>query len=77
MQQRAKLGSEHPNTLLTMNNLAFACQAAGKLDKALPLFEEAATGIPRIPIRNWFLRLGNLYDIVDCDHHSNSLNRSL
>jgi len=29
-----------PDTLQSMNNLALAYQAAGKLDLALPLFEE-------------------------------------
>jgi len=34
------LGNDHPVTLTSMNNLALAYQAAGKLDRALPLFEE-------------------------------------
>ena len=37
---KAKLGRDHPDTLTTMNNLALAYQAAGKLNLALPLFEE-------------------------------------
>ena len=37
---KAKLGPDHPDTLTSMNNLALAYQAAGKLDLALPLFEE-------------------------------------
>src|SRR5437868_2045826 len=37
---KAKLGPDHPHTLMSMNNLATAYQAAGKLDLALPLFEE-------------------------------------
>ena len=36
----AELSPDHPNTLASMNNLAGAYQAAGKLDLALPLFEE-------------------------------------
>ena len=45
---KAKLGPDHPDTLTSMNNLAAAYQAAGKMDKALPLFEEtlAKTGKP-------------------------------
>src|SRR5262249_51123527 len=35
-----KLGRDHPRTLVTMNNLALAYQAAGQLDKAVPLFEQ-------------------------------------
>ena len=38
--RQAKLGPEHPDTLESMNNLALAYRAAGKLDLALPLFEE-------------------------------------
>ena len=36
----AQLGPDHPDTLGSMNNLAEGYQAAGKLDRALPLFEE-------------------------------------
>ena len=54
--RKAKLGPDHPDTLLSMNNLALAYQAAGKLDLALPLFEETlklrkANSGPIIPIR--------------------------
>jgi tetratricopeptide (TPR) repeat protein len=38
---KARLGPEHPDTLATRNNLAGAYYAAGKLDQALPLCEEA------------------------------------
>ncbi len=41
MLMKAKLGPEHPHTINSMNNLAGAYQAAGKLDLALPLFEES------------------------------------
>ncbi len=37
---KAKLGPEHPDTLATMNDLAWAYKVAGKPDLALPLFEE-------------------------------------
>ncbi|MCL6503416.1 MAG: tetratricopeptide repeat protein [Pirellulales bacterium] len=37
----AKLGSEHPDTLGSMNNLAAAYQAASRLEEALALLEEA------------------------------------
>src|SRR5205823_2759271 len=40
----AKLGPEHPNTLLTMNNLANAYRATGRLGEALPLLEETLKG---------------------------------
>jgi tetratricopeptide (TPR) repeat protein len=45
--QVAKLGANHPNTLTTLNNLARAYQDAGQLPKALPLFEQAASGIEK------------------------------
>jgi tetratricopeptide (TPR) repeat protein len=38
--RKAKLGSDHPDTLTSMNNLAEGYRAAGKLDLALPLYEE-------------------------------------
>jgi eukaryotic-like serine/threonine-protein kinase len=37
--RRQHLGPEHPDTLSSMNNLALAYQAAGKLDLAIPLHE--------------------------------------
>ena len=37
---KAKLGPDHPDTLISMNNLAQGYQDAGQLDKALPLLEE-------------------------------------
>jgi tetratricopeptide (TPR) repeat protein len=37
---KAALGPEHPDTLTGMNGLAAAYHAAGKLDLALPLFEQ-------------------------------------
>jgi tetratricopeptide (TPR) repeat protein len=36
-----RLGPDHPDTLMSMNNLAVAYRAAGKPDRALPLLEEA------------------------------------
>jgi tetratricopeptide (TPR) repeat protein len=37
---KAKLGPDHPNTLISMNNLATGYRAAGKLSLALPLYKE-------------------------------------
>src|SRR5262249_38897415 len=39
-RRKAVLGSRHPDTLLTMNNLAVALKASGQVDKALPLYQE-------------------------------------
>lgn len=43
--QKAELGPDHPDTLVSMGYLAMGYQVAGRLAKALPLFNEAATGI--------------------------------
>ena len=39
--KKARLGPDHPDTLLSMNNLAGAYWQAKQLDKSIPLFEEA------------------------------------
>jgi eukaryotic-like serine/threonine-protein kinase len=39
--RKAKLGPEHPHTLVSMGNLAGAYWQAKQLDKSIPLFEEA------------------------------------
>lgn len=44
---KAKLGADHPNTLGSMNNLANAYRAAGRLYQALPLYEAAVRGVER------------------------------
>ncbi len=40
MLWKAKLGDKHLDTLTSMNNLANAYRAAGRLDRSLPLYEE-------------------------------------
>ena len=42
-----ELGADHPDTLTTLANLAWAYQAAGKLPEAIALYEGAATGIAK------------------------------
>jgi tetratricopeptide (TPR) repeat protein len=39
-KRKAKLGPDHPHTLISMNNLASAYQDSGQLAKAMPLYEE-------------------------------------
>jgi tetratricopeptide (TPR) repeat protein len=39
--QRGKLGSDHPDTLLTLDNLSTAYTSAGQPDRAIPLGEQA------------------------------------
>jgi hypothetical protein len=45
---RRLLGAEHPNTLTSGNNLASAYRAAGRLDEAIPLFEQILTDRRRL-----------------------------
>jgi eukaryotic-like serine/threonine-protein kinase len=57
------LGTEHPDTLTCMGNLALAYQAAGKLDLALPLFEETlklCKAKPGLDHRSMLLNMNNL-----------------
>jgi eukaryotic-like serine/threonine-protein kinase len=42
------LGGHHPATLMTLLELAMTYQDAGELDKALPLFQQAATGVEKL-----------------------------
>jgi len=42
------LGGHHPSTLLTLDSLGMAYQNDGKLDKALPLFQQAAAGVEKL-----------------------------
>ena len=42
------LGPDHPGTLTTRNNLAYAYRAAGQTAKAIPLFERTLTDRERI-----------------------------
>jgi serine/threonine protein kinase len=46
----ANLGPDHPDTLMSMNNLAQGYQDAGKLDLALPLYKET--------LKLWKTKLG-------------------
>ena len=42
------LGDDHPQTLASRNNLAYAYQAAGRLDEAIPLFEQVLADMRRV-----------------------------
>ena len=37
---KARRGPDHPDTLYALHNLAVSCSDAGRLDEAIPLFEE-------------------------------------
>ncbi|MFJ3304785.1 tetratricopeptide repeat protein, partial [Streptomyces sp. NPDC086549] len=42
------LGEDHPTTLTSRNNLAYAYHAAGDLDRAIPLYEQTLTDCLRV-----------------------------
>ena len=42
------LGADHPDTLITLSDLAVAYQDAGRAGKALPLFQQAAAGVEKL-----------------------------
>ena len=42
------LGAYHPYTIHTMHNLGLAYQAAGKPEKALAMFQQAAAGLEKL-----------------------------
>ena len=42
------LGPDHPDTLASRNNLAYAYQAAGDLGQAIPLYEATLTDRERV-----------------------------
>ena len=42
------LGDDHPQTLASRNNLAYAYYSAGRLDEAIPLYEQVAADSARI-----------------------------
>ena len=42
------LGADHPDTLLSRNNLAAAWQAAGDLGRAIPLYEQTLADRERV-----------------------------
>ncbi|RPF21461.1 tetratricopeptide repeat protein [Myceligenerans xiligouense] len=42
------LGTDHPDTLASRNNLAFAYQSVGNLQRAIPLFEATVTASERV-----------------------------
>ncbi|WP_369260051.1 tetratricopeptide repeat protein [Streptomyces sp. R35] len=41
-------GTDHPDTLTSRNNLAYAYQSAGNLDRAIPLYEQTLTDRVRV-----------------------------
>ena len=42
------LGEDHPDTLLSRNNLAYAYQVSGDVMRAMPLYEQALAGCLRV-----------------------------
>jgi tetratricopeptide (TPR) repeat protein len=71
----ATLGPDHPHTLQSMNNLAYGYRAAGKLDLALPLYQEAAAGMEKRRFQNEGAGaiVGNL---IDCHERLKQLDQA-
>ncbi|MCS6849664.1 MAG: tetratricopeptide repeat protein [Gemmataceae bacterium] len=63
--RQAQLGADHPDTLRSMNNLAGGYRDAGQLDKALPLFQEAAAGMERRRFRHQYAGW-TVNNLIDC-----------
>ncbi|SDN88753.1 tetratricopeptide repeat protein, partial [Lentzea jiangxiensis] len=42
------LGPDHPSTLMSRNNLAYAYQSVGDLGRAVPLYEATLTDCERV-----------------------------
>ena len=42
------MGEDHPNTLISRNNLASAYESAGRLNEAITLYEQVLTARTRI-----------------------------
>jgi hypothetical protein len=42
------LGADHPDTLTSQNNLAYAYESAGDLERAIPLYERTLTDCERV-----------------------------
>ena len=42
------LGPDHPDTLASRNNLAYAYKSAGRLDEAIPLYEQVLADSARV-----------------------------
>jgi len=42
------LGPDHPDTLTSRNNLAYAYKSAGQLDQAIPLYQATLTDCERV-----------------------------
>ena len=45
---RHVLGEDHPETLDSLNDMGFLLQKMGKLDEALPYYQEALEGMRRV-----------------------------
>ena len=60
--RRKSIGSEHPDTLVSILNMAMAYLAAGKPDLAAPLFKEAYPAAKKSPALSWVgMRLLDAY----------------
>jgi eukaryotic-like serine/threonine-protein kinase len=61
----AKLGADHPSSILSMSNLASGYRDTGKIDQALPLFQQAAAGMEKRNFKHEYApRIIN--NLIDC-----------
>ena len=63
--RKAKLGPDHPDTLVSMNNLANSYHDAGQNDRALKLYEEALALVKAKLGPNHPLTLVNMNNLAD------------
>src|SRR5262249_18942076 len=63
--RKARLGADHPDLIVPMNNLASAYRADGKLDRALPLFQEVALAVEKGRFEH-VEAYGMIVNLVDC-----------
>jgi tetratricopeptide (TPR) repeat protein len=77
-RREAKLGREHPDTLWTVANLGVNYKDAGRLNEAIPLFEEAHRASGRIPALRYvdaplldaYVKAGRLTEAVKLVHNN-------
>ena len=55
---KAKLGEDHPDTLLSLNNMALLLQAQGRLAEAEPLFRQALEKSPGAQLQRFQWKFG-------------------
>jgi len=69
------LGAFHPDTIHSLDNLGLAYQAAGEVDKALTVFEQAGTGLQKLDFVH--TEAGQIVgDLCDCLELKGNIDRA-